>query len=140
MNQAQQSLARVQSIVSPVSSESGEVLFISQRHLLALDAIKGVDLIPEYETVFLMEMAMSRNRDFLDQFHKDLKNHRFDLIVVDHLSTQIQDRDHNFAEENNAWVEEVSYPILCHYVAVEILLDPPLQFFIPSDEQTSYAS
>jgi hypothetical protein len=80
-------------------------------------------------------MAMSRNRDYLDQFHKDLQAHRFNLIVVDHLSTQIQNRDHNFAEENNAWVEEVSYPILCHYVAIDSLREPPLQFFVPSDDQ-----
>jgi hypothetical protein len=140
MDQAQESLTKIQSIVSAVSSAGGEVLFISQRHLLTLDVIEDVDMIPEYETVFLMEMAMSRNRTYLDQFHKDLENHRFDLIVVDQLSTQIQDRGHNFAEENNAWVEEISYPILCHYVAVETLPDPPLQFFVPSDAQTSCTS
>ena len=137
LDRAQQSLAKIRSIIDPVVSHGGEVLLISQRHLLTFEAIQGVDLIPEYETVFLMEMAMSRTRPYLDQFHADLKNHRFDLIVVDNLATQIQNRDHNFAEENNAWVEEVSYPVLCHYETIETLRDPPLQFFVPSDESKS---
>jgi hypothetical protein len=131
MDQAQQSLTSIQSIVHSLSSGEGEVLFISQRHLLTFDEIKGVDLVPDYETVFLMEMAMSRNRDYLDQFQGDLRNHRFDLIVVDRLSTQIQGRDHNFAEENNAWVEEVSLPILCDYVLAHRLEGPPLDFYVP---------
>src|SRR5688572_16916014 len=37
----------------------GEVLFISQRQLLTFGEIEGVDLVPENELVFLMEMAMS---------------------------------------------------------------------------------
>ena len=135
MDQAQQSLVKIQSIVDLVNSQGGEVLFISQRHLLTLDVIEDVELVPEYETVFLMEMAMSRNQEYLDRFHHDLEAHLFDLIVVDALATQIQSKDHNFAEENNAWVEEVSYPILCHYVAIDSLREPPLQFFVPSDDQ-----
>jgi hypothetical protein len=137
MDRAQQSLVKIQSIVNPVTSQGGEVLFVSQRHLLPFDVIKDVELVPEYETVFLMEMAMSRNRKYLDQFHHDLETHLYDLIVVDTLATQIQSRDHNFAEENNAWVEEVSYPILCHYMVIETLREPPLQFFVPSDGQES---
>jgi hypothetical protein len=133
-NQAQASLANIQANVNKVAKEDGGILFISQRHLLTLDQINNVALIPEYETVFLMEMAMSRNRPYLDQFHVDLENHRFDMIIVDSLSTQIQDRDHNFAEENNAWVEEISFPILCHYDLIDSLSNPPLQFFVPSHE------
>jgi hypothetical protein len=133
MDQASRSLAEIQSTVDPFSSEDGEVLFISQRHLLTFGMVEGVEIIPEYETVFLMEMAMSRNRDYLDQFHQDLRNRKFDLIVVDRLSTQIQARDHNFAEENNAWVEEISMPILCYYVPLDEIPDVPLQFFIPAD-------
>ncbi len=133
LDRAQQSLATIRSLVDSAVSQGGNVLFISQRHLLTLNIIQDVDLIPEYETVFLMEMAMSRNREYLDQFHSDLETHFFDLIVVDTLATQIQSKDHNFAEENNAWVEEISFPILCHYQAVETLREPPLQFLVPSD-------
>lgn len=135
MQQANESLARIRSTVAPISAQGGDVLFISQRHLQTFGLIDDVELIPEYETVFLMEMAMSRNRTYLDQFHEDLNNHRFDLIVVDRLSTQIQEREHNFAEENNAWVEEVSQPILCNYEPVDSLRDPPLQLFVPLENQ-----
>jgi hypothetical protein len=136
-NQAKIALTKIQSIIDEVAERDGEVLFISQRHLLTLGQIKDVELIPEYETVFLMEMAMSRNRPYLDRFHADLESHNFDLIIVDSLSTQIQNRDHNFAEENNAWVEEISYPILCHYELIDSLSEPPLQFFVPSPENKS---
>ena len=135
--QAQKSLVTIQSMVDPINAQDGDVLFITQRHLLTLGQISGVKLIPDYETVFLMEMAMSRNRTYLNQFHADLESHHFDLIVVDNLSTQIQGRDHNFSEENNAWVEEVSIPLLCHYDVIESLSLPPLQFLVPSEESRS---
>jgi hypothetical protein len=133
MERAQRALDQVKSIVEPVADGGGEVLLISQRHLITFGNLRTVDVIPEYETVFLMEMAMSRNRDYLDQFQAELKAHEFDMIVVDQLSTQIQGRDHNFAEENNAWVEEVSRPILCHYVLSNRLSTPPLEFYVPRD-------
>jgi hypothetical protein len=82
-----------------------------------------------------MEMAMSRNKPYLDQFHTDLREQRFDLIVVDRLSTQIQGRNDDFAEENNAWVEEVSRPILCHYGIAERLSRPPVDFYVPLSER-----
>ncbi len=108
LEQARQALGSIQSTVDRVTAKGEEILFISQRHLLTFGQIEGVELIPEYETVFLMEMAMSRTQPYLDQFHADLTQKRFGLIVVDRLSTQLQGREHGFAEENNAWVEEVS--------------------------------
>jgi len=137
--QAQRSIAAIQSIVDPINAEGGEILFISQRHLLTFDQIHGVDMIPEYETVFLMEMAMSRNRAYLDKFHDELEHHRFDLIIVDRLSTQLQGSEHDFAEENNAWVEEVSNPILCYYEEIATLSKPPLQFLIPAKGGDHYS-
>ncbi|MGD8632158.1 MAG: hypothetical protein PVF85_01215 [Anaerolineales bacterium] len=131
MQRAEQSLSRVKSIVEPIAEDGGNVLLISQRHLLTFGNLVDVEMIPEYETVFLMEMAMSRNRAYLDEFHEDLEDHVFDMIVVDRLSNQIQGREHNFAEENNAWVEEVSRPILCHYNAAYSIASPPLEFYVP---------
>jgi hypothetical protein len=135
MHQARLAMDEIRSIVEPIAEQDGEVLFISQRHLQTLGYVQSGELIPEYETVFLMEMAMSRNEPYLEQFHKDLSEQRFDLIVVDRLSTQIQSRNDDFAEENNAWVEEVSMPIICHYGIAERLSMPPLDFYIPLNEQ-----
>jgi hypothetical protein len=130
--QAQRAMGTIQSTVDRVTEKGEEILFISQRHLLTFGQIEGVEIVPEYETVFLMEMAMSRTRPYLDQFHADLAQKRFGLIIVDRLSTQLQGRDHDFAEENNAWVEEVSTPILCYYKELASLGKPPLQFLVPS--------
>ncbi|HMK08938.1 MAG TPA: hypothetical protein VK449_07915, partial [Anaerolineales bacterium] len=48
----------------------------------------------------------------------------FGLIVVDHLTTAYQGKDHSFGEENDAWVREVSRPILCWYEPVAELEEP----------------
>jgi hypothetical protein len=116
------------------SRGSGQrILFISQRHLVTFGLVENVELVPGYETVFLMEMAMAGNEIYLSRFHSDLAEHRFDLIVVDPLSTRVQGRTHSFGEENDAWVEEVSLPVLCHYAVIDELGVPPLQILAPRD-------
>ncbi len=91
------------------------MLFISQRHLLTFDYIQGVPLVPNYELVFLMEMAMSGNTAYMDAFHADVSQQRFTMIVSEPLVIQFQGRDHAFGEENDAWVKGVSEPVLCYY-------------------------
>jgi hypothetical protein len=97
------------------ASHTGEVLFINQRHLLTFDLVRSVPLVPEDELVFLMEMAMGNNPDYMDAFHADLERQRFSLIISEPLNTQRQGKAHSFGEENDAWVERVSEPILCFY-------------------------
>jgi hypothetical protein len=120
---------------SASSIETGRpILFISQRHLLTFDLVEGVELVPDYETVFLMEMAMAGNEMYLKQFREDLGAHRFGWIVVDPLTTAFQGRAHSFGEENDAWVKEVSLPVLCYYEAAQTFGDPPLQILTPIDD------
>jgi hypothetical protein len=97
-----------------VTRGGGEVLLISQRQLLALK-ILDVPLIPAYEQDYLMEMAMSHNQAYLDRFQSDLRQQRFAMIVAEPQSDHIYQREHNFSEENNLWVLDVSQPILCYY-------------------------
>ncbi len=118
---AQNALQVIDSATQQVTSKGGEVLFINQRHLLTFDFIKGVNLVPEDELVFLMEMAMSDNASYLDAFHADLSRQRFALIIAEPLTDQLQGKSHSFGEENDAWVERVSEPILCYYQASTIL-------------------
>jgi hypothetical protein len=107
-------------------------LFINQRHLLTFDDVQKVPLVPSHELVFLMEMAMSNNTAYLDAFHDDISHQRFAMIVSEPLTTQRQGRSHGFGEENDAWVERVSEPILCYYAptttldAVGVVLYTPL--------------
>jgi hypothetical protein len=108
----------VQELVDNIDPEDGEVLFIQNRHLLPLDLIKNIELVPEYEKVFLMEMAMSENEDYLNEFQTDLKTHRFALIIMEPINLIIQTSSDAFGEENNAWVESVAQPLSESYNTV----------------------
>jgi len=91
----------------------GPVLFINERHLVTFGDV-DVPLVPDYEAVFLMEMAMSNNRTYLEQFYTDLREHRFSAIVSGRQNLVIK-TDEIFAEENNVWNSKVSPYILCYY-------------------------
>ena len=134
VGQTQKALGLVREYAQETAIEEDEVLFISQRHVLTFDMIQNVPLVPEYETVFLMEMAMSGNQTYLDDFHSDLREGRFGLIIVATLEGEYQGRSHAFGEENDAWVREVSEPILCYYAPIETLDSPRLQFLAPRPE------
>ncbi len=108
-------IAQVQKIIDENLSEGGEILFIHQRHLLTFDMIRGVSLVPDYEKVFLMEMAMSGNEDYLEKFWQDLEDHRFDLIISEHLAIVVRPASDIFGEENNVWVTRVAEPLVDHY-------------------------
>ncbi len=109
----------------------GEVLFLSNRHLLTFGQIQGVQLIPEYERVFLMEAAMARDRRILGQLEKDLRSHRFALIVSEPLSKQMKGAGEDFGAENDVWVQGVTRPILCYYEPVKTLRPVQVQLLAP---------
>lgn len=109
------SLARLQQLVDETLANGGQVLFISQRHLLTFGRITGVPLVPEYDNIALMEFAMSNYRPLIDQFHADIAAHKYALIIAPTPPGQLQTRDAPFAEENNAWAKRVSIPMLRAY-------------------------
>jgi hypothetical protein len=121
----------IQKTVDEATQDKGEVLFISERQLMMFKSITGARLVPEYEKVFLMEMAMANNRKYLETFYDNLKNHRFSLIVSEPVKVNYQDRTDSFGEENNAWVERVSRQILCYYEPVETLKSVRTQLLVP---------
>jgi hypothetical protein len=108
-------LSEIQRRVDDVNAQGGEILFITQRHLVSMHMLNGVTLVPEYEREDLMEMAMGNNVLYLDQFLDDMENQRFALIVVDPLNYKLLPDDRSFAEENNVWVRRVMKHILCNY-------------------------
>ena len=110
----------------------GKVLLINQRHLLTFGELPGVPLEADYELVFLMEMAMAGNPEYLSAFHADLQNHRFDLIIAEPLNVQYQGRMRSFGEENDAWVDQVSAPVLCHYQPLATLDTAGVVLYVPS--------
>jgi hypothetical protein len=125
-------LAQIQTAADEALSQGGEVLFISQRHLLTFHLIKNVSLVPEYEKLFLMEMAISHNEDYLHRFASDIDRQRFSLIVSDPMFNQITDTSEDtLAPENNAWVRAVERPVLCAYEPLITFSNPPIQLLTP---------
>jgi hypothetical protein len=100
------------------AGQKGPVLFINERHLLTFHQI-NLPLVPEYEAVTLMEMAMSNNQPYLQRFYGDLKNHRFAAIVAGKQNVGIKEEG-AFAEESNTWNTLVSPYIQCYYEPVVI--------------------
>lgn len=131
-----EAINKIQSDVSAAVSGGGKVLFISERQLIIFGTITGVEMVPEYEKVFLMEMAMARNNTYLSEFYKRLHNHEFSLIVSEPLRLIYQDRSDSFGEENNAWVKNVAAPILCYYEAKRTLRDIRTELLVPKKTTT----
>ena len=123
----------LQEYVDEVNAQGGEVLFITQRHLISMHMLKNVTLVPEYEREDLMEMAMADNLPYLARFRDDIGNQRFALIVVDPLSDTIMRRDRVFAEENNVWVRRVVRTILCNYREEAVYPLHEIALYVPQE-------
>jgi len=121
----------IQEHVDSVNGQGGEILFITQRHLISMHMLDDVEMIPEYEREELMEMAMGDNQDYLQIFAADMERQRFDAIVVDPLTYRLLGRNYVFGEENNAWVRRVMKPILCNYEEDVVFPADQVAIYIP---------
>ena len=130
---AQSDLQTLRQAVEGAVQQGGEVLFINQRHLLTFGYVDA-PLAPDYELVFLMEMAMAANAPYLDAFHADLRSHRYAIIVSTPLNLQRQGRAYAFGEENDAWVEAISEPLLCDYEPLARLEAAGVVLYVPRPE------
>jgi len=130
-DRTQRVLSVLQERMDDVNVQGGEVLFITQRHLVSMKMLEGVTLVPEYEREDLMEMAMSNNDDYLGRFRNDMDNQRFALIVVDPLNFTFLGTDSLFGEENNVWVRYAMRPILCNYQVDAIFPEDAIALYVP---------
>ena len=129
-------LDRIQLHVERAFTDGGEILFISQRHLITFDMIEGVEIVHDYEKMILMEMAMAGNQAYLDLFTKDLEAQRFSLIVHDHLPGRYKEKDeYSLAEENNVYLERVASVILCNYEIFKRISEVGIHILVPKDNQ-----
>ena len=119
-----------------VASQGDEVLYISQRHLLAVGLIENIPLVADYENNFLMEMAMSQNRAYLDGFHDDLRHQKFGLIVLSPQSGVLVGEERSFGAENNVWVRKVTRPLWCYYELLIAYEGVPIELYVPRAEST----
>ena len=130
--QTAKDLKAITAAIDAAGQAGGEVLFISERQLLTYHYVRGVSLVPENERVFLMEMVMAGDRDYLDRLHQDLKNHRYAIIVSEPLFTRLKGRSESFGEENDAWVRQVSRPVLCAYKPLKDLsVTAAVELYVP---------
>lgn len=114
---AKEALASIRYEVSK-AADKGEVLFLDQRQLLTFGEITDVPLVMDYELKHVMNQAMGQNSNYFELFRRDLENHRFSMIVSDPLYIVFQGSKVAFGEENDAWVEQVTIPILEYYEPV----------------------
>jgi hypothetical protein len=130
----QADMERLTRIVNDAINEGGEILFISERQMLTFGYFPGARLVPEYEKVFLMEMAMAGDQAYLSKFWEDLEQQRYALIVTDPLYMRLKGPGEMFGEENDAWVRNVSQKVLCNYVETRQLKNVALQLLTRQGE------
>ena len=82
-----------------------------------------------------MEMAMSNNQPYLEEFRRDMENQRFALIIVDPLNYNLLTRRRGFSEENNVWVRRVMRHILCNYREEAVFPADEIALYIPQEGQ-----
>ena len=133
ITRTQSVLAQIQARVDNVNAQGGEILFITQRHLISMHMLDGVTMIPEYEREELMEMAMGNNQEYLQIFRADMENQRFAAIVVDPLSYRLLGKNYAFGEENNAWVRRVMKHILCNYQEDVVFPADQIAIYVPQE-------
>jgi hypothetical protein len=126
-------LTSLQGYVDQANAQGGEILFITQRHLLSMHMLNNVTLVPEYEREDLMEIAMSNNVPYLQKFREDMEDQRFALIVVDPLNYNLLSKNRGFAEENNVWVTRIMKSILCNYREEAIFPADEIALYVPQE-------
>jgi hypothetical protein len=97
-----------------------------------------VSLVADYEAVTLMEMAMSNNQPYLNQFYRDLERHRFAAIVAAKQNLAIK-QEGPAREENNVWNSRVSPYILCYYRPI-VTVEPQgnrIEVYVPAIEPSN---
>jgi hypothetical protein len=134
MAQAAYDLDKLNGVVQQYAPQ-GEVLFITQRQLEVFNLVPGVRVVPEYELLLLSEMAISNNQASLQRFYDDLAKHRFVLIVADQQHDRLQDPAlDGFAEENNAWVLNISPYLLKYYQSELHFSTQGIDLYVPRQE------
>ena len=121
----------LETISAAIEQSQGPVLYLAERQLFMFGYVPETTLEPDYEKVFLMEMAMANNTAYLDEFHTHLRNHDYGLIISEPLKVVYQGSANSFGEENDAWVERVAKPVLCYYEAVDTLKVVRVELLVP---------
>ena len=129
----EQTLETLEEMTSAAVNQGGDVLFITERQLLTFGILEGIPLVEKYETVFLMEMAMSGNENYLNEFHKNLSEQNYALIITDQQRINYKGREYAFGEENDVWVAQVTVPLLKYYQREILFKDFGIEMLVPKE-------
>ncbi len=118
------------------AAQYGDVLFMDQRQLLTFGHMGDLPLIDEYEKKYVMNQALSGNEGYFEQFREDLASGRFVMIVTERqaLRFKLLGEDQlgdSLVEENNAWVQWVTMPLLEYYESIVNRKDIGIEIFVP---------
>jgi len=130
-NSVDQALNSIRQYISLARNEGKEVLFIDNKQLITFGYFPSTKMVTEYETVFMLEMAMTDNQSYYNKFKQDLQDKRFGVIVTYPQPTQLQDRSSAFSEENNAQINYLGKPLLCYYQEETTWLAVSIEIFTP---------
>jgi hypothetical protein len=130
--ESQSALNEINQEIASLPPSSLPVLFISQNQLLATGLVKKVVPQPVYELELMMEMAMANNLDYLNKLYSDLSNQRYSLIIAPELSTLQKGPEWKFGEENDAWNNAISIPVLRYYHPIYTQEDFGIQILVPN--------
>ncbi len=134
---AQQDLVKIQKYVDQATADGGEVLFITQRHLITFGYIQNVELVHAHEKILLQEMAMSQNETYLKNFGAEMAAQKYALILMDHLPSVWKDPETvSLAMENNVVLNELVPLFTCAYQEEDRLVDGSLDILLPKDVVT----
>jgi hypothetical protein len=129
----EQTLETLNDMTSAAVKQGGDVLFITERQLLTFGIIQGIPLVEKFETVFLMEMAMAGNEKYLNDFHQNLSEQNYALIITDQQRINYKGREYAFGEENDVWVAQVTAPLLKHYQRDTLFKDIGIEVLVPKE-------
>ena len=134
-DEAAMELERIQQRVS-CAAPHGDILLMDQRQLLTFGFLGDLLLVPEYEKKLVMNKALSSDEAFFDQFREDLESGRYSMIISERVATSFKYLDEDrvgdsLVEENNAWVQWVTTPLLENYESIVNRRGPSIELFIP---------
>ena len=129
----EETLETLDEMTSIAVNRGGDVLFITERQLLTFGILKGIPLVEKFETVFLMEMAMSGNENYLNEFHERLNEKNYALIITDQQRINYKGREYPFGEENDVWVAQVTVPLLRNYQREILFKDIGIEVLVPKE-------
>ena len=111
---SEEALALIEGLLENATVED-EVLFIDQRQLLVFGDYPSLHWDPAFEQVELMDRALAMDEDYLSTFYAQLQTQRYRWIICDPQPVVFKGRSGPFGEENDAWVNAVTIPLLEAY-------------------------